>query len=203
MPKLLIISLNGDPLGQYGTEHAGGQVKYILELGRYLVREGWEIDVFTIRNGETSKESVVTEGFNIVRFSLPNEKDYSYSISEFDITTINTSIASYVIDNKCQYNLLLCCYWLSGIVGLSLREIIQRKMLMSFCSLGYFKRVLSDMPESLDARIETEKYIAQNCDHIIATSSEEKNVLIAEYRVSSDKISVIPRGVDLNVFYKY
>lgn len=203
MSKLLIISLNGDPLASSGTEHAGGQVKYILELGRYLVREGWYIDVFTIKNDDRPDKEHITEGFHVIRFPLPGNKNYSYQISEADIDCIQQAMIHYIDQHNIRYDLLLCCYWLSGLTGLHVKEIIKKNMLVTFCSLGYFKRELADTPSNLDGRIRSERMVAEKCDHIIATSAEEKQILVQHYNISPAKISIIPRGVDLDVFYKY
>ncbi len=201
--RLLIISLNGDPLGKYGTEHAGGQVKYILELGKYLVREGWEIDVYTIRNNGLPVYQSITEGFNIIRFSLPGDKNYSYQVTGDDINYLQKDIEDFVADKNPIYSVILGCYWLSGLIGLKISKLIQKKLLMSFCSLGYYKQQGLGMSGDLEMRIRTETEIAEACDHIIATTYEERNILKEQYHIPAEKITVIPRGVDLNVFYKY
>lgn len=203
MRNLLIISLNADPLKSLGTEHGGGQAKYILELGKNLVFEGWNIDVITIKNIGDSDIQSATECFNIYRFSLPDNKEYSYSINESDIDFLYESIKSFLIKKQCSYNLIFCCYWLSGIIGIKIKIDFFKNVLISFCSLGYFKKIGSNQTTNLDSRIEAEMMIAKDVDHIIATSNEEKKILTRIYKVTSNKITVIPRGVDLNVFYKY
>lgn len=203
MSKLLIISLNGDPVASSGTEHAGGQVKYILELGRYLVRDGWFIDVFTIKNDDRPDLESITEGFQVIRFPLPGNKNYSYQVSDADIDHLQAKIMNYIDRHGLQYDLLLCCYWLSGLTGIFVKEHIQKNMLVSFCSLGYFKRESAITPSDLDSRIRTERFVAEKCDHIIATSAEEKQILVDHYEILAGKISIIPRGVNLDVFYKY
>ena len=200
--KLLIISLNSDPILQYGTQHNGGQSKYILELGKNLVMENWDIDIFTIRNTGSEKLVQITEGFFVHRFDLQDNREYSYEVNENDINHLTNSIIRFIDENKLQYNIVLCCYWLSAIIGLKLKEILKKNTLVTFCSLGYFKQMMSENPNSLNYRIDKEKYIAQNIDHIIATSDEEKKVLIEFYEVPSNKISVIPRGVDTKKFRK-
>jgi len=198
MNRLMIISLNSDPILQYGTEHNGGQSKYVLELGKNLVREGWNIDVFTIKNSNSEDIVSITEGFTVYRFPLLNSQDYSYSVKEEDISEITNSITHFIRENKYEYNMVLCCYWLSGIIGLELKKELSKNTLITFCSLGYFKELTPDNCY----RIDKETYIAQNIDHIIATSDEEKRILIDFYKAKPDKITIIPRGVDTNKFKK-
>ena len=198
MNRLMIISLNSDPILQYGTEHNGGQSKYVLELGKNLVKEGWDIDVFTIKNSNTEDVVSITEGFTVYRFPLPNSQDYSYSIKESDVNWVADSITHFINENKRDYSLVLCCYWLSGLIGLQLKDVLRKNILITFCSFGYFK----EPGTSTSFRIEKERYIAQNIDHIIATSEEEKRMLVNFYEALPDKITVIPRGVDTEKFKK-
>lgn len=196
----MIISLNSDPMLQYGTQHNGGQSKYILELGKNLVKEDWEINVFTIKNSGSEIFTRITEGFYIYRFSLQDNREYSYGVDEDDINLLTESIICFIKENKLTYNIVLCCYWLSGIVGLNLKKILGKNILITFCSLGYFKQIATNESQDLNYRIEKEKYIAHNIDHIIVTSKEEKKVLIDFYEVLPNKISIIPRGVDTKKF---
>jgi len=203
MHKLLIISLNGDPLADKGTLHAGGQVKYILELGRYLVREGWKIDVFTIHNKSKPTFDSITVDFNVHRFHLPTHRDYSYDINESDIRFVSKAIVNYINNENLHYSLILSCYWISGLVGIDVKSKINKSLLVTFCSLGHFKYELEFISKSVGWRIAMEMKVANHADHIIATSKEERNVLVNKYGINSTKISIIPRGVDINVFYKY
>lgn len=202
MSRLMIISLNSDPVLQYGTEHNGGQSKYILELGKNLVKDNWEIDVFTVRNPGSEEYIRITEGFYVYRFDLPDGKEYSYAIDEEDVNLFTASVVRFVTENQLVYDIVLCCYWLSGITGLRLKEVLGKNTLITFCSLGYFKQGATGESPALSYRIEKEKYIARHVDHIIATSDEEKKVLTEYYQVAQDKISVIPRGVNTDKFRK-
>ena len=202
MKKLLIISLNSDPILSYGTEHNGGQSKYILELGKNLVRKDWNIDIFTIKNSDGVLMESITEGFNIYRFPLPKGTNYSYNIEEKDIDFISMSIHNFININKKDYNIILCCYWLSGLVGMVLKKTLNKNTLISFCSLGFFKMQATGESSSLKRRIKYERIIAKELDHIIATSNEEKKILINEYLVDDKKITVIPRGIHSHNFFK-
>lgn len=200
--RIMIISLNSDPVLQYGTEHNGGQSKYIFELGKNLVKDDWVIDVFTVQNPGCEGYTRITEGFYVYRIGLQKEKEYSYAIEEEDVNQFADSVIRFVTENKLIYDIILCCYWLSGIAGLKLKEILGKNTLITFCSLGYFKQTATGESQRLCYRIEKEKYIARHVDHIIATSNEEKKVLTKYYQVPRDKISIIPRGVDTNKFRK-
>jgi D-inositol-3-phosphate glycosyltransferase len=54
--------------------------------------------------------------------------------------------------------------------------------------------------EEPELRIETERNLAQDCHRIIASTGKEKRALIRHYGASSQKISVVPCGVNLQHF---
>jgi len=127
---------------------------------------------------------------------LPNAKPYNSDMTQSDLR--------FFIDRtrerlNSHYDIVLACYWLSGIVSLELRSLLRAKIVCSFCSLGYYKLATSPS-HRLVRRFSIEKGIASRVDHIIACSATESDTLIRDYGVSPHKISIIPRGVDPDVF---
>lgn len=199
MSTLFIISLNGDPLADLGSLHAGGQCKYILELGKYLVRTGWAIDVFTIQQPGTLRREYITEEFSVNRLPLASGGSYGYHLPLSEFTPFSFSMLRYIEEFCAPPDLLLACYWLSGVVALPVKAALKKDLVVSFCSLGYYKQ--QACPElSLTERIETERLVAAGADRVIATSHDEQHVLTSIYAVPARKISLIPRGIDLDVF---
>lgn len=202
MQRLLILSVNGDPLVQLGTLHGGGQCRYIIELGRRLVGAGWEIDVFTTLRGDAPTREAITEGFWVVRFPLPAGRPYGYDVTQDDMRELAASMAAFIVQEDRNYGLMLACYWLSGLVAEQLRPVLAVPVVMSFCSLGYQKEQARGTGESLE-RIEIERSIAGSVDHLIASTHEEAAILQSVYAVPPQKLTVIPRGVDVDLFNAY
>ena len=77
---------------------------------------------------------------------------------------------------------------------------------MTWCSaitgsrLGAVKNAIGIGEAESALRIETETHLARNCHHVIATTKREKEELIRHYGASPDRISVIPCGVNLDLF---
>lgn len=199
MYSLLIVSVNGDPLADLGTMHAGGQCKYILEVGKGLVRHGWAIDVFTIKEPGRIEREYITEGFEVLRFALPSGEPYNGHLSEVEITYLSDAMWGDICARGQSYDVVLACYWLSGLVALELRNKMRKRMLLSLCSVGYFKYQAYPTPD-LEARVAIEKEVSRQADHVLATSPEEWRVLTSIYGIDGNKISLIPRGVNVNVF---
>jgi D-inositol-3-phosphate glycosyltransferase len=54
--------------------------------------------------------------------------------------------------------------------------------------------------DELKLRIETERNLIRRCDHIISPTEREKQEFVGRYGASSEKISVVPCGVNLEQF---
>lgn len=202
MRRLLILSVNGDPLVELGTLHGGGQCRYILELGRRLVGAGWDIDVFTTLSGDIPLREAITEGFWVVRFPLPEGRPYGYDITPDDVRDLAEKMADHIAREKSEYRLVLACYWLSGLVAQRLKPILAVPVVISFCSLGYQKEQARRTGECLE-RIDIERSIAASVDHVIAATHNEAAILQRIYAVPPRKLTVIPRGVDVELFNAY
>jgi D-inositol-3-phosphate glycosyltransferase len=80
------------------------------------------------------------------------------------------------------------------------REGWQRPHVITFHTLGAVKNSTGvGEPESL-LRIATEKNLAATCERVLSTTAKDKVQLVRLYDAVSDKIGVVPCGVDLNLF---
>ncbi len=198
--RLLIISLNADPLLSFGTLHGGGQSKYVLELGKNLVGLGWSIDLLTLRNRGAPWVDQVTEDFNVHRISRTNNRDYDY-----DITVSEVEELADVHPEKLsfdRYRLVLCCYWLSGVYLIKADPKHQLPWIFTLSSLGVFKKAV-DFSEEIRERIEVEKSLVQVMDFIISTNEAERHALEYAYEAQPSKLVHIPRGVKVEVFGEF
>jgi D-inositol-3-phosphate glycosyltransferase len=69
-----------------------------------------------------------------------------------------------------------------------------------FHTLGAAKNAIGIGETEPELRVQTEKELVRNCHRIIAATEREKEELIGYYRASPEKISVIPCGVNLDLF---
>lgn len=199
MRRLLILSLNGDPLAELGAEHAGGQCRYVLEISKRLAAYEWSSVVFTIQSRGSPQYERVGLTFELWRVPLDGVESYEPTECLRQIEAIAARIRDIIETHRVAADVILACYWLSGVAALHLAKSLDRKVLMSFCSLGVYKATTSGT-EAMAERIAHERYIAAEVHHIIATSSEEAHTLTTAYGADPLKISIIPRGIDLDVF---
>jgi D-inositol-3-phosphate glycosyltransferase len=76
-------------------------------------------------------------------------------------------------------------------------------MLQMFHTLGLLKKRFGRTPEERegDYRIDGERYLVDNTDHIIAATEAERTQLESLYGLKQQKMTVIPPGVDIHHFY--
>jgi len=100
-----------------------------------------------------------------------------------------------------DYDLVHGNYWLSGVVGLTLRDRWRVPLVQMFHTLGRLKNGAGVAAEREPAlRIEEEHTIVGAADRLVAANVIERGHLIAEYDADPAKIAVIPCGVDTALF---
>lgn len=200
MRHLLVLSLNNDPTSQLGTAHAGGQTKYVLELSKNLLFRGCTVEILTLGNADQVSTEEVFPGACVTRFVRPSEKPYGYDLTLDEIAQISDVVSDYAIDHAKPFDAVLCCYWVSGEAALKIAKRCQCPLIVSFCSLAALKQSVENN-QHICQRFRAEKHLGLHCDRIIATTDAEKQTLISKYGLDPEKVSVIPRGIDLSVFY--
>jgi len=91
-------------------------------------------------------------------------------------------------------------YWLSGWVGQALKARWNVPHVIMFHTLGEAKNRAHLSEHEPDYRIAGERILAQGADRIICASEGEREALVTLYRVSPERISLVPCGVDTDRF---
>lgn len=197
--KIILISVNADPLGTFGLENQGGQNKRILELCKNLTINGWTIDVFTSHYKNASYISKVNSCFNVHRISTGSLREYDdNNFTNEELESFLDNLLIVIKNRQITFDYLICFYWISGIIGIRLQEKIKMDFGISFCSLGAYKTKRS---KKINLRITKEKEIAQKASYIIAQSNHEKEILVNRYNANPNKIKIIPGGINDKIFY--
>lgn len=202
MWEIAFISIHGDPLARLGGSHHGGQNVFVKELSRYLGALGLSVDVYSRwENTEQPKEEKYSRGTRVIRIPVgPSE-----SIQKEKIVALLGELASWIptyqIQNGLTYKLVHSHYYFSGAVGIHLKNTWGIPLVHTFHSLGAVKgEALGEKDKSPRVRFEIERKICHSADRIIATSPQEKTDLVDYYQTDPTKISIIPAGVNLDLF---
>lgn len=173
---------------------------YLRELSSALGALGHQVDLFT-RASEPTAPQIVEIGANVRLIHLsdglgPLAKDDLYPHSDAFADSIN----AFSRVNGIRYNAIFSHYWLSGCIGQLLQQAWKVPHLIMFHTLGAAKNDYCSGEYESALRIETEGTLARNCDRIIAAATMEKENLRRYYDLAPQKITVIPCGVDRNLF---
>jgi D-inositol-3-phosphate glycosyltransferase len=114
-----------------------------------------------------------------------------------------SGVQDFVTRKRLKYDLLHSHYWMSGIAARDLKAVWGIPIIHMFHTLGIMKRrVARDGSEvEGDYRLEGERDVINLADWIIAATPAELAQLQWLYNAETERISVIPPGVDVNHFY--
>lgn len=173
--RIAVISYHSSPLDPIGKGKSGGMNICISHLYKKLTQH-CKIDIFTC--GKTGRRKL---GGSVNVIHLPCE----------DINKFSDSIIAFHESRK--YDILHTHYWLSGIVGLLVKNSMRIPWIHSLHTVEMLKTIKKDR-----IRIEVEEEIMRSCDLIISPTYRE--VYKISERYPRARIVTIPHGVDTQRF---
>ncbi|MDX2140234.1 MAG: glycosyltransferase [Chloroflexota bacterium] len=208
---ILMISLHGyvaaDP--ELGKPDTGGQVVYVLELGKRFGQLGYQVDLVTRRFEEQPEVDEVTNDFRVWRIPFGGKgfirKEDMHDYADAFVANCLAQIAS----QGRQYVAVYSHYWDAGWAGQKIAEELNIPHVHKPHSLGWWKR--ENMGATMDTeqmekmyrfreRLHKEYLVYRTCNHIIATTLEQAELLKEDYDVLERHITVVPPGMDENRF---
>lgn len=190
--RALFVSDHGDPLAKLGGKQAGGQNNYVKQLALALEKRGWQIDVVTHWCDASAPR---IEKFGTACRVIRVEAGHKGFVSKDEMFTMLPAFYKEMKSalNLSSYDLVHTHYWLSGLIGKKLKEEFGLPFIHTSHSLGWAKAKATGVTDA--RRIKAEKSILKTADQVIATTNNEKQ-LILENLESPSPIKVIPIGVD-------
>lgn len=192
--KILFISDHGDPLAPLGGEQAGGQNKYVKELALALEAEGNQVDVITHWANPNDPQIETFGNFcRVIRIAAGQKKYVSKNQMLPMLPAFYEEMAQTI--DIASYDLMHTHYWLSGLLGISIKKDYHLPWVHTSHSLGVAKARATGIADPV--RHSNERRILRSCDTIVATSESEKS-LIKGFVNQPSPIQVIPIGTDEN-----
>ena len=199
--KIAMLSVHSCPLGRLGGENTGGMSVYVRELCHELGRRGHLVDVYT-RAHEPAHDQIAELDKNARLIHLKAGQE-----EEIDKLAIYPHLADFACEledfrkhDGLHYDLIHSHYWLSGQVGQWLQRWWNVPHITMLHTMGAVKNAIGIGMNEPDLRINSEKALIKACHRIIAPTEREKEHLIHYYHASPEAISVIPCGVNLELF---
>ena len=201
LKSIALISVHGDPAVEIGKEEAGGQNVYVRQVGEELAKQGWHVDMFT-RSSHPDKPKIVEHAANCrtVRLTagpekfVPRDEIFDYRQDFVD------QFLQFQATKGINYSLIHTNYWISGWVGLELKQRLSLPAVHTYHSLGAVKyKSVSAVPMIASTRLKVEKDCLETADCIVATSPQEREHMRTLVS-SKGNITIIPCGTDIDRF---
>lgn len=208
MTRIAMISMHTCPLAcpqaLLGGRETGGMNVYVRELSRELGRRDISVDVFT-RFQDTNTPQIESLGPNARVIHLPAGPltPYDKNLLPGHVDEFVAGIRQFASREGVQYDVVHGHYWVSGLVAHRLQEEWDVPMLQMFHTLGAMKNKVAkaEADRELDTRMEIERQVMEWADRIVAATPLDKAQMLWHYSADADKITVIPAGVDTQLFY--
>jgi len=212
MKSILMISLHGYVAAnaELGKPDTGGQVVYVLELADRFSRLGKSVDLLTRKFEDQPEYDHVNDNFNVWRIPFGGKEfirkeDMHDHLKKF----VTNTLAAIKKEGK-KYDIVYSHYWDAGWAGQKIAEELGVSHVHTPHSLGWWKQhtMGSDMDEKemeqtyrFKERIRKEYFVFQMCNHVIATTIPQVDLLTQQYDVLPRNCSMIPPGIDENRFF--
>jgi D-inositol-3-phosphate glycosyltransferase len=198
--SIALISEHGDPAADISREEAWGQNIYVRKVGEALARLGWQVDMFT-RKTRAEDDAIVHHGSHCrtIRLSagpehfIPRDQLFQY------MPDFVESLLKFQAKDGGNYPLIHTNYWMSGWVGLQLKQVSNIQLVHTYHSLGAVKYQNRIQPPIAHTRLATERQLLEQANCVVATSPQEQDCLRSLVSQNGN-IEVIPCGTDVEMF---
>ncbi len=196
--RIAMLSTHSSPAGHLGAWDTGGMSVYVREVSSELGRQGHLVDIYTrIHNSDEKPVIELGENTRLIHLKAGEEDLRKIAIYPY-FPEFSYYLENFRKDNNLEYDLIFSHYWLSGCVGELARIWWRVPHITMFHTLAAVKNTIGEHEPELRLRTETD--LARSCDRIIVGTEREKQNLIKYYDAPPERISVIPCGVNLELF---
>jgi D-inositol-3-phosphate glycosyltransferase len=173
--KICVISYHTSPLAPPGTGTSGGMNVYLAQLYERLSLF-LSIDIFV--HGR-HKPTALNRNLRVI--TIPDHNHASFARRILDHHALS------------QYDLVHTHYWLSGMIGRTIRARTGIPWIHSFHTIEHLKGHIADQH-----RVEAEHEIIKRCDFIISPTQRERIEIL---KINPEtRVLVIPHGVNTRAF---
>ncbi len=201
--RIAMISDHASPLAMLGGVDSGGQNVYVGELSRQLVTLGYQVDIYT--RSDNANMPAVVEWLPDVRVihveAGPVEVIEKEKIFEF-MPAFCSWMLEFIKRENLQYELIHAHFFMSGMVAMELKKTLGIPFIITFHALGAIRKIHQGSNDKFPvSRIDIEKQIVKEADHIVAECPQDKLDLLEHYDGEPEKITIIPCGFNPTEFY--
>ena len=152
----------------------GGVERGVVELNAYLIKKGYKSTIITSEGKQIQK--IISDGGKVCKINIASKKPIIFILSLFRLKRCFQSINPDILHARSRIPA-----WQAFLINRSLK--------IPFVTTVHGFNHISKYSE-----------IMTKGDVVIAVSNPVKDYIVENYRVSSNKIKVVHRGIDLTVF---
>ncbi|WP_222192731.1 glycosyltransferase [Modestobacter italicus] len=197
--RISLVSEHASPLAAIGGVDAGGQNVHVAALAAGLATRGHEVTVHTRRDDPDLPDRVTTADGYVVSHvpagpptALPKDDLLQHMGTFADVLRAEWAAS--------PPDVVHAHFWMSGLASVQAAAGLGMPVLQTFHALGSVKRRhQGDADTSPEQRIDLERGLCADVDHVVATCTDE----VFELRrlgLTTDRVSIVPCGVDTAVF---
>ena len=196
-----LISLHTSPLDQPGTGDGGGLNVYVREVARRMAARGVAVDVFTRRTDPAQPATVaLAPGADVHHLAAGPAAPVAKEDLAAHLCAFELALAAH--PRLADLDVLHAHYWLSGWVGRRIARRTGVPLVQTFHTLAALKNATlapGDRPEGA-LRLAVEAEVARTADQVLVLTCGEARLFHSSYGLSGARLTVVPAGVDLEVF---
>ncbi len=211
MKSILMISLHGYVAAEpeLGKPDTGGQVVYVLELADRFSRLGKRVDLLTRQFEDQPEYDDVNENYKVWRIPFGGKEFIRKEDMHDHLGQFVTNTLAAIRKAGKQYDIVYTHYWDAGWAGQKIAEELGISHVHTPHSLGWWKQhsMGNDMDEKkmettyrFKERIRKEYFVYQMCNHVVATTIPQVELLTKQYDMLARNCSMIPPGINENRF---
>lgn len=198
--RAAFITLHACPLAAPGQGKSGGMNVYVRQLAGALSDMGMKIDIFTREHLDVVNR-VETIGPNVRVIHLKaGEPDAHLGDLYALLPDFLEQLNDFREEEGLEYDVVHSHYWLSAWVGRELSQAINVPHVVTFHTLSLIKMQSRAGEIEQTERPFVEAEVMATADRIIAFSPHERDSMARLYGADACKVSLVPCGVDLEVF---
>ncbi len=193
--RVALISEHASPLACLGGVDAGGQNVYVGQLAKHLARRGWQVDVFTRRDGRHLPSVCGYEGVRVVHVPAgPPER-----VRKEDLLPYMGAFTEFFLwyARRGGYDLAHANFFMSALVAADARRATGLPFAVTFHALGKVRRLHQGAADGFPPeRTAIEERAVAEADQVIAECPQDEADLVRLYRADTRRIRTVPCGFD-------
>ena len=200
MTRIAMVCYHSCPLARLGERDAGGMSVYVRNLALALGRQGVEVDIFTRSHDPADPPVMVMgEGVRLVHVDAGPLEAAKDGLAAF-LPDFVTKARGFVEGEGHGYAAAHSHYWLSGVAGTELSRAWGAKHAVTFHTLAEVKQLAHAEAEEPPERGNAERRILEEADAIVVSDPHERDLLARFYEAPRARVTVLPGGVDTEMF---